>query len=102
MPTVRGWNRSALESTGHASASAGGSPCDRTKFLPGSLVFPPDRSGALAQEVVCRALSRDGFRVMIPQRAQFDAVEQLLPRPEQHRPHGEVHLVDQTLAQVLA
>src|SRR5262245_64994999 len=58
-------------------------------------------SRALAQKDVGRAFARDRFRAFVSQRAQIDAVQEMLSRSEQDRPHDQMQLVDQARAQVL-
>src|SRR5215472_12521417 len=57
---------------------------------------------ALAQEYVGRALAGDAARALITQGAHIEALEERLSAAEQHRPHGEVQLIDETGAQILA
>src|SRR5512135_3716062 len=58
-------------------------------------------SRALAQHDVSRALARDVPRALVAERAQVEALHQVLARAEQNRPQHEVQLVDQPRAQVL-
>src|SRR5690349_15982085 len=59
-------------------------------------------SGAFSQEDMHRTLARDVLRAFVAQRAGVDAGQQVLARAQQHGSHGEVQLVDEALAQVLA
>src|SRR5213082_2002469 len=59
-------------------------------------------SGPLAQEDVGRAFARDVFRAFIAQGAHVDVVQEMLAGTEQDGPDGEMKLVDQGGAQILA
>src|SRR2546430_3466048 len=59
-------------------------------------------SGPLAQEDVGRAFARDVFRAFIAQGAHVDVVQEMLAGTEQDGPDGEMQLVDQGGAQILA
>src|SRR5216683_88122 len=59
-------------------------------------------SWALAQKDVSRAFARDMLRAFIAQSARVDVLQEMLSGSEQDRPHGEMQLVDQRRAQILA
>jgi hypothetical protein len=50
----------------------------------------PDGSIPLAQEDVDRTFARDIARAFIAQGRHIDAVQEVLPGPEQYRPDGEM------------
>src|SRR5262249_7189316 len=54
-----------------------------------------------AQKDVGRAFASDRFRAFVAQRAQIDAVQEMLPGSEQDRAHDQMQLVDQARAQIL-
>lgn len=55
-----------------------------------------------AQDHVRSPFAGHGLRAFVSKSAQVQAVEQVLPRAEQHRGHHEMQLIDQARAQVLA
>src|SRR2546423_12216402 len=59
-------------------------------------------SGPLAQEDVGRAVARDVLRAFIAQGAHVDVVQEMLAETEQDGPDGEMQLVDQGGAEILA
>src|SRR5256714_10046625 len=59
-------------------------------------------SGPLAQEDVGRAVARDVLRAFIAQGAHVDVVQEMLAGTEQDGPDGEMQLVDQGGAEILA
>jgi hypothetical protein len=46
------------------------------------------------------ALAGDGLRDLVAQRTEVDVAQQVFPGTQEHRPDGEVKLVDQFLLQV--
>src|SRR5689334_2206517 len=57
--------------------------------------------GRLPEKQVRRALTGDGARAFVAECPQVDPLKQVLARPQEHRLHGEVELVDQPLPQIL-
>src|SRR5215475_4043630 len=59
-------------------------------------------SSALAQDDVHRALARNVLHAIIAEHAGVDAAQNVLAGAEQHRADGQMQLVDQPRAQILA
>src|SRR5262245_23683386 len=58
-------------------------------------------SRVLAQKDVSRAFASDRFRASVAQRAQIDAVQEMLPGSKQDGAHDQMQLVDQAGTQIL-
>src|SRR4030095_4111755 len=56
----------------------------------------------LAQKHMCRTFAGDILRALVAQNAHVDVSKEMLSRAEQDGPDGEMQLVDQPCAQVLA
>src|ERR1700693_3853793 len=60
------------------------------------------RSGALAQEDVVGAFAGDGLEALVAERAQVEALEEVLSAAQDHGPNCEVEVVDEPGGQILA